>query len=92
MVFPPPIAQALADFPYEVLLDGCCSQLLPNGRCAVYETRPMLCNYEASWPIVAPHLPFADEREFRIWSISICHQLQENYRGTHQQGNAGEGS
>lgn len=79
VVFPPPIRKALGEFPYPVNPDGSCSQLTPEGRCAVYATRPMICSYDQSWDVVKDLLNFNSEHEYRVWIISICRALQENH-------------
>lgn len=39
----PVMFAAVLDFPYDVAEDGSCSMLV-NGKCSVYEDRPLLCN------------------------------------------------
>jgi Fe-S-cluster containining protein len=75
---PASVAEAFRQFPYEIK-NGTCTKLGVDGRCTVYEERPVICNYTASWMAFGEDLPFDDEASFRIWNISQCRRLQREH-------------
>jgi Fe-S-cluster containining protein len=59
----------IPDFPEPVREDGSCSHLKPDFTCAIYETRPLICQVDA-W--------FEDQREeWHRLNADACNRLQE---------------
>lgn len=40
----PVIQELVLRFPYKARVDGSCEMLTDDGKCSVYDTRPLLCN------------------------------------------------
>ena len=76
---PESVAEAFRNFPHPIV-DGCCSKLGPDGKCTVYDSRPVLCNWAASWLAFEGELPFENEHEFRKWNRDQCFHLQHAHR------------
>ncbi len=61
-------------FPYEVDENGCCTQLTEEGKCAVYDHRPVLCN-------VRLMSKFSGESEVEYFkkSAKACNQIMDDW-------------
>jgi len=46
-----PTKTLLEGFPYKATADGSCEMLDEEGRCKVYDNRPLLCNIELTWEV-----------------------------------------
>lgn len=71
-----PIMQEIVNFPYIVTDSGSCTQLDTDGKCIVYEHRPLLCNvermYETYWSGVMTR------EEWDHMNAEACLKLKES--------------
>lgn len=65
---------ALMAFPYKALDDGRCDQLGEDGRCQVYETRPLICRVDLYNRQVLPALSALERWQL---TATACDSLQE---------------
>ena len=66
------LAEAIASFPFAAREDGSCEQLTPEGKCAVYEDRPLLCRVDAM-----RERSGVPERWYYALSAAACNAMQE---------------
>jgi Fe-S-cluster containining protein len=59
-------------FPYKTTESGACEMLLDDGRCSVYERRPLLCDIKMGGVL----LKVAEKDWFRL-NAQACNQMIE---------------
>lgn len=69
-----PELQEAANFPYDTLPTGRCSMLRDDMTCAVYETRPDICNVEKTWQKY--HSAEMTREQYFGKTLTICNQLK----------------
>lgn len=57
--------------------DGVCKHLSGN-LCAIYETRPDVCNVEKMWPLFAPVM---SREEYDRTNMASCAKIKEAFKG-----------
>lgn len=68
-----PLMQQLVDrFPYQVLSDGSCEMLTEDGRCSVYEHRPLICNIKMGGVFLG-----VDQMEWYRMNMEGCNSMME---------------
>ncbi len=67
------------DFPYEPKVDGSCEKLGEDGKCTIYETRPLICNVERTYEKY--HAPKGrSKKEVFMAENKICNELIKQNR------------
>jgi Fe-S-cluster containining protein len=69
----PFIRNLLKKFPHRAKPDGSCSKLGEDGKCTIYDKRPLLCNVEKLWK--RHHKNKESKAEFFARSARACNQL-----------------
>ena len=59
-------------FPYKTTESGACEMLLEDGRCSVYECRPLLCDVKKGGLLMK-----VDETEWFRMNALVCNQMIE---------------
>lgn len=68
-----PILKELVDrFPYKTKEDGSCEMLTDDGRCSVYEHRPLVCNIK-----LGQYLFKMTQEEWFKWNMEGCNQMMD---------------
>jgi Fe-S-cluster containining protein len=66
----PVIRELVKRFPYKAQEDGSCEMLTKEGRCSVYDTRPLLCNIKLLRVLLQ-----ADEEEYYRINSYWCNSM-----------------
>lgn len=64
------------EFPYGVKEDGSCDQLLPDGKCNVYDTRPAICRVAKMYHVIGKTKGMT-KREFFLQEAKTCNTFVE---------------
>ena len=59
-------------FPHRWTSEGVCEHLTEENKCAIYETRPLLCNVEKLAEILV-----VDKKKFYQENILVCNKLMD---------------
>ena len=71
--------RAAADLGLVPTRDGHCIHLTPDHRCAIYATRPTICNVAATHAgLVAQGSPVSQAQYFTLSAVA-CNQLMDHY-------------
>lgn len=62
----------IADFPFSTKEDGSCEHLLEDHLCAVYNSRPDICDVEKTWK---KHHNKISKQEYFISTAEICNSF-----------------
>lgn len=59
-------------FPHRWTSEGVCEHLTEDNKCAIYETRPLLCNIEKLTELLG-----YDKKKFYLENIMACNKMME---------------
>ena len=68
-----PFVKAFQDFPYKTDESGACEKLDKDGKCTVYENRPLVCNVEKMFETFHKHNTTRKKHYFE--QATVCNSM-----------------
>lgn len=66
----PVMREIVSRFPYKTQKDGSCEMLMEDGRCSVYEYRPLICNIKMGGLVLG-----VDQKDWYRVNAEACNQM-----------------